>query len=119
METGVFSLKDFKNRKVMNQQGETLGNIYEVVLDLQTGHIAYLVLASGGYLGMGEKHLPLPFTALYYNPEAGEYQMDIPKERLQQAPHTEMKDWPERPDKQYVDDLYRYYGHKPYYGGIK
>lgn len=119
METGVFSLKDFKNRKVLNQEGETLGNIYETVLDLQTGHIAYLVLASGGYLGMGEKHLPIPFAALYYNSDAGEYQLDVPKERLQQAPQIGMKDWPNRPDKRYIDDLYQYYGYKPYYGETK
>lgn len=119
MESNIFSLKDLKNRKVSNQQGDTLGNIEEVVLDLQTGQIAYLLLASGGFLGIGEKYLPVPMEALYYKPEAGEYQMDITKDRLKEAPQIAVKDWPNRPDKQYVDDLYRYYGYKPYYGKRK
>jgi sporulation protein YlmC with PRC-barrel domain len=119
MESNIFSLKDIKNKKVTNPAGDSLGNIDEVVLDLQTGQIAYLLLASGGFLGIGEKYLPVPPEALRYNPKAGGYQMDIPKDRLKNAPHIEMKDWPNRPDKRYVDDLYSYYGYKPYYGSRK
>ena len=119
MKSKIFSLKDLKNRKVTNPEGDTLGNVEEVVLDLQTGQIAYLLLASGGFLGIGEKYLPVPAEALRYNSGAGEYQMDIPKDRLKEAPQIEMKDWPNRPDKRYVDDLYRYYGYKPYYGNRK
>ncbi len=114
MESNIFSLKDLKNKKVTNRDGDSLGHIDELVLDLQTGQMAYLLLASGGFLGIGEKYVPVPPNALTYNPRAGSYQMDVTKDQLKNAPHIEMKDWPNRPDKKYVDDLYRYYGYQPY-----
>ena len=40
---------------VRNPEGEDLGQIEEVVIDLETGRVAYLVVSFGGFLGMGEK----------------------------------------------------------------
>src|SRR5262245_11726005 len=42
---------------VKNLQGEKLGNLRELMIDPQTGHVVYAVLASSGVLGMGEKSL--------------------------------------------------------------
>src|SRR5688572_27071093 len=55
---------------VENPQGEDLGDIKDVVLDSQTGRIAYAVLTFGGFLGLGEKYYAVPFAAL--TPAPGE-----------------------------------------------
>ena len=44
--------------KVKNRQDEDLGKISELVVDYQSGKIAYAVLSSGGILGMETKWLP-------------------------------------------------------------
>src|SRR5919201_869381 len=49
---------------VENPSGQNLGDIKDIVLDPQTGQIAYAVLGFGGFLGMGEKYFAIPWTAL-------------------------------------------------------
>lgn len=114
MKSRLFSYKDFKNTTIKNTSGDTLGEVHDVVLSLQDGKIAYILLASGGFLGIGEKYLPVPYEALYFNPDTKGYEMDIPKDRLQEAPQIEIGDWPKRPDKKYIDQLYAYYGYEPH-----
>jgi sporulation protein YlmC with PRC-barrel domain len=112
MESRLFLYKNFKNTTIKNKDGDTLGEVHDVVLNLQNGRIAYVLLASGGFLGMGEKYLPVPYEALYYNPDGGTYQMDIAKDKLQEAPRIDINNWPDRPDRKYVDRVYEYYGYK-------
>jgi hypothetical protein len=48
---------------VQNPQGEKLGDIRDVVIDLDKGTVSYVVLGTGGLLGVGEKLLAVPLTA--------------------------------------------------------
>ncbi len=41
--------------KVVNAQGEGLGEIEAIMLDVRSGRIAYAVLSFGGFLGLGSK----------------------------------------------------------------
>lgn len=111
MNTDTFSYKNFKGASVKNPDGDTLGDVHDVVLDLKNGQIAYLVLASGGILGMGERYLPVPFEALEYNPDSDSFLINIPKEKFKDAPYVGTKNWPNRPDSRYVHDVYTYYGY--------
>ena len=52
------------------QQGEDLGEISDVVIDLQCGKVSYAVLGAGGAFGIGEKYLAVPLTA--FTPSADE-----------------------------------------------
>lgn len=45
---------------VMNHQGETLGEVEDIMLDVPRGRIAYAVMSAGGFLGIGEKLFALP-----------------------------------------------------------
>jgi sporulation protein YlmC with PRC-barrel domain len=48
---------------VKDAQGETLGKIDDVVIDFESGNVAYLVMSTGGLLGIGEKRLAVPLKA--------------------------------------------------------
>lgn len=48
---------------VTNLAGETVGDIFDVVFD-KTGQINTVVLGVGGFLGLGEKNVAVPFSAL-------------------------------------------------------
>lgn len=113
MESRLFSYQNFKGTSIKNNDGDTLGNVHDLVLNLQDGRIAYVLLASGGFLGIGEKYLPVPYEALYYNPEKEAYQMDMEKDKLKEAPQIDIANWPERPDRQYIERVYAYYGYRP------
>jgi hypothetical protein len=58
---------------VKNRTGETLGSIHDVMIDKFTGKVAYAVMSFGGFLGIGERYHPLPWSVLTYDPDAGAY----------------------------------------------
>src|SRR5664279_2474815 len=49
---------------VVTPAGEKLGVIEGIMLDIQSGRIAYAVLSFGGFLGIGDKLFAIPWTAL-------------------------------------------------------
>lgn len=49
--------------EVRNHQGEKLGDIKDIVIDLDGGKVSYVVMSSGGVLGIGDKLLAVPLTA--------------------------------------------------------
>jgi uncharacterized protein YrrD len=43
------------NKKVINPQGEDLGKIKEIMIDMRYGRVAYAVLTFSGLFGIAEK----------------------------------------------------------------
>jgi len=54
-----------KGDKIVNRAGEDLGKIEELMVDIQSGRIAYAVLSFGGFLGMGVNFLLSPGRLLH------------------------------------------------------
>jgi hypothetical protein len=71
---------------VYNRQDENIGSIHTVMIDKYSGQVAYAVMSFGGFLGIGERHHPLPWRALTYDTRLGGYVVDAPRERLERAP---------------------------------
>jgi hypothetical protein len=81
---------------VYNRQGESLGSIYDVMIDKRSGKVAYAIMSFGGFLGMGENYHPLPWSILDYDENQEGYVVDIDKARLENAPRygvNETPDW--------------------------
>lgn len=66
--------------------GRKLGAIKEIFLDPTNGRIAYLIGSSGGFLGVGTKFHPLPWSRLAVRPGADGYHADFTKADLDGAP---------------------------------
>jgi sporulation protein YlmC with PRC-barrel domain len=94
---------------VMNRQGEEMGEIDEVVIDVFNGRVAYLVLAFGGFLGMGVKLYAVPWKALYYDNEQQVYVLNMTQDQLAQAPGFEKETWPEFTDEHWNRHVHAYY----------
>jgi sporulation protein YlmC with PRC-barrel domain len=95
-------------RAVKDQHGNDVGRIEELVLEATTGEVAYAVLGSGGFLGLGEKLRAIPWYALQ-QPAAKTFQLDMTAEQLKSAPSFDRNDWPEM-DRHWVDAIHAYYG---------
>ncbi len=50
---------------VYNAAGDHLGEIYDVMLDKLSGKVAYAIMSFGGFLGLGEKYHPIPWSVLH------------------------------------------------------
>lgn len=101
---------------VHRTNGEKIGTIQRLMIDKISGNVAYAVLRYGGLLGLGEKHMPIPWAKLKFDPTARAYQVDMSDDELAKAPsYTADKefDWGDRSQETQLHDYYRT---RPYWG---
>ena len=96
---------------VYNRQGEKLGSVYDLMLNKQSGQVAYAIMSFGGFLGMGESYHPLPWRALTYDTRQDGYVVDIDRKRLEAAPNYTASAEPNWADRSYGQSGDRYYGY--------
>ena len=80
--------------QVKNKQGEDLGKIKDLVIDLDSGKAAYAVLSAGGALGVGGKLVAVPVQALTLKPGDKALLIDLPKQQMTQAKGFDDQHWP-------------------------
>jgi sporulation protein YlmC with PRC-barrel domain len=60
----LLSTETLLGSDVKNPQGQDVGDLKHLMLDPHTGRVMYAVVAIGGFLGMGEKTVVVPWNAL-------------------------------------------------------
>ena len=108
----MVSSDDVNGTEVYSPNGDHLGEIDHLMIDKQSGQIAYAVMTFGGFLGLGEGEHPVPWKKLSYDTNLGGFVTDITSEQLTGAPSLS--------DTWFDDDEYRrrsydYYGVSPYW----
>lgn len=106
---------DLKDTKVKNRSNEDLGKIEELMIHLDSGKIAYAVLSFGGVLGIGNKLFAVPWNALSLDRDRREFILDVPKERLENAPGFDKDNWPDMANPDWGENVHKFYG-QPYTG---
>lgn len=101
--------------KMKNKADETLGEVCEVMLDKNTGNVAYAVLESGSFLGLGGKLFAIPWKAFHYDPEEECFILNVDKEKLKNAPGFDKDHWPNMADRSWGDSVYEYYNTPRYW----
>jgi len=71
---------------VYNRAGDKLGSVEDVMIDKVSGRAVYAIMSFGGFLGMGDKHHPLPWSVLDYDKKLEGYVVDLNKDLLEKAP---------------------------------
>lgn len=100
---------------LFSHKSESLGDIKEIVIDPNSGRVAFVVVSFGGFLSLGEKLFAIPFSAIEYNPDKNEYALDVSPDRLKEAPGFDPDHWPSMADEKWNRNLYEYYGRPPYW----
>lgn len=98
---------------VANRDGEDLGDIKELMIDMATGTVAYAVLSFGGVLGLGDKLFAVPWSALALDTEHKRFTLHVPKDALKKAPGFDKAHWPSMTDSAWAGDLHTFYGTTP------
>ena len=111
----IMAASSFEGETVVDAQGENIGEIEEIMLDVRSGRIAYAVMSVGGFLGIGEKYFAVPWHALTMDTDNHRFILDIDKERLRNAPGFDKEHWPTMADPRWAGDLHAYYGSRPYW----
>jgi sporulation protein YlmC with PRC-barrel domain len=113
----VLSASTMMGDKVVSPDGEDLGTLKELMIDMDEGRINYAVLSFGGFLGLGDKLFAIPWEALTVNTEDHTFILNVNKEQLEEAPGFDKDNWPSEAQYQagWLLDLYNYYGYTPYW----
>lgn len=101
--------------KVVNLEDENLGKIDGIMLDVQSGHIAYAVLSVGGLFGLGDRLFAIPWSALTLDVQNKRFILDADEERLKNAPGFDKDRWPSMADNSWALQVHTYYNRRPYW----
>ncbi len=80
---------------VVNSQGEDLGSIEELMINVETGEVAYAVLSFGGFMGMGDKLFAVPWRSLVVDENEEQIILNRTKKELEMAPGFDKDHWPD------------------------
>ena len=119
-QTGyAFRADDIIGSDVQNPKGERLASINNLVIDVESGRIAFAVLSCCDFLGFGGNLFVIPWEEIIPKATLGVFVLDITKEQLKEAPVFTPDEWPNLQDRQWVDEVYGYYGSVPGVDGYR
>lgn len=101
--------------RITGINGRNAGRIEEIMVDVNIGKIAYAVLSFGnGTLGLADKYFAVPWEVIKPDTSSERYYLSVPEERLQNAPEFNKDNLHSTMDRDYLINIYNYYGVKPY-----
>lgn len=100
-----------KSAKVVNVKEEKLGKIEEIMIDSESGRIAYAVFSFGGWLGANNKLFAIPWESPERNRDG--YILRVDKSVLENAKSFDKEKWSLTRDE--LADAYKRCGLQPYW----
>jgi sporulation protein YlmC with PRC-barrel domain len=85
----LLSTETLLGSDVKNSQAQDVGNLKQLMVDPHTGRVMYAVVSMGGFLGMGEKTVIVPWNALEVARDGKSLVLNVSPQMLQQAPAYE------------------------------
>lgn len=111
---------------VVNQKGDDMGQVQTFVVDMREGLIAFVLVAFGGMLGIGDKWFAIPWTALKMHPVTMKFTLNMQEDVLKNAPGMdkdtwleEIEKWQEDQDLELLDRYYTSHGYESYHGIVQ
>ncbi|HEX6734541.1 MAG TPA: PRC-barrel domain-containing protein [Azonexus sp.] len=111
----VMATDTLEGDDVVNAKGEELGEIKDIMIDVRNGKVAYAVLSSGGFLGIGDKLFAIPWGALTLDADRKCFILDVDKDRLKNAPGFDKHHWPSMADPTWAKEVHDYFGQRTYW----
>jgi sporulation protein YlmC with PRC-barrel domain len=108
--TSAIRSKKVIGTTVKDMNGQTIGEVEDVVLDKMSNNIMFAVISFGGFLGIGEKYHPIPWAALDYVPNEDAYVVKYTEDQLRAAPCDTIDELTRDDGVSYRDRSYDYYG---------
>jgi sporulation protein YlmC with PRC-barrel domain len=113
--SGLISSSKVEGTAVFNVEGEKLGSVDCLMIDKQSGQVAYAVMSFGGFLGLGEKRHPVPWGSMKYDKSKDGYVVSLSKDELEAAPNLNPGEYGQLGDRAYEETVYTHYKAEPYW----
>jgi hypothetical protein len=98
---------------VYSDAGEKLGKIADLIIDKASGRTTYALMAFDGFLGMGQRYYPVPWSLLAYDPKRHGYVVPLSRSLIEAGHHVadnEVND-----EIRWRESVHQYYGAAPYW----
>jgi len=96
-------------KNVENAQGENLGEVKDLIVDIGNQRVHYAVLSFGGALGVGDKMFAYPISTFKTQADGDKLVLNVDKEKLKNAPGFDKDKWPDWTDNRYRGEVDRYF----------
>jgi sporulation protein YlmC with PRC-barrel domain len=93
--TALLSLEALRRHKVVNDHGENLGHVEDFLFDPEEGGVRFIILASGGVSGIGEKLFAVPYDIVEIDTRKERVVLRFDAEDIKQAPGFTRAQWPD------------------------
>ncbi|HEY8401420.1 MAG TPA: PRC-barrel domain-containing protein, partial [Cytophagaceae bacterium] len=84
-ESQILTARSIIGDKVRNAEGVELGEITEILINSDTAKVEYGVLSFGGFLGVGNKNIAVPYEAFTLKNDEGYFVLNVDQETLENA----------------------------------
>ncbi|WP_323765932.1 PRC-barrel domain-containing protein [Marinovum sp.] len=108
----LVSSTDVNGTAVYSREGTHIGTIDHLMIDKQSGKVAYAVMGFGGFFGLGEEHHPVPWGKLSYDVSRDGFSTDLTEAEVQGAPERH-DDW--HRDRAWEQRVHEHYGAPMYW----
>src|SRR5580658_9853392 len=110
---------DVIGKTVLNNQGEKLGKVEDLALDVESGRIVQVILSTGGFIGIGDTLTAVPPEALHCDAGHKVLHLAADKTKLTGGPKFETSKWAECSDSNHLAAVYRYYNEESAFNFIQ
>jgi len=113
-----FRTADLVGMNVRNKQGETLGRIDDLVIDMKTGDVRYAALGVGGVAGIGSKLFAVPWSSMTFvfgepsNKNDRHFVLDMSQDDFNRSPGFDSSHWPNVADPKWAASVDKHYNVK-------
>ncbi|NCC21629.1 MAG: PRC-barrel domain containing protein [Alphaproteobacteria bacterium] len=107
----VLSADTLEDTPVYGTDGNKLGTIEEIMIDIEDGKVEYAVLEfHEGFMNMKEKLFAVPWNAMQIDEDQERIILNVPEDTLKSAPGFDKDDWPDMADPLFSSQINEYYG---------
>lgn len=116
MQPAVLSSSTLTGDDIVDREGNKLGTLKEIMIDLDRGEVAYAVLSRGGVAGIGEKLFAVPWVLFEVDTDREQLILDVEEDVLENSPGFDPDNWPQFSDVEWGTTIHEHYGVVPYWG---
>lgn len=112
---GIIGADDLLGVEVVDRDGNVVGQLHDIMLDLRRNRIAYGVVELRRARGDGERLVAIPWNALFQDADADRFSVNAPRERIEQAPLLPAEMAAKGLDGEVAVFAHHYFGTRPYW----
>ena len=105
-----FKASYIMGKAVQSDSGEHLGKVQDIILNFGSGEAPYLIVSSGGALGIGATRVAVPFREVRWLPDSSVLALSASKDKFESAPTMPTAGWAAVAGEDWAKGIDRFYG---------